>query len=206
MDDVRKALAAVERIALASQGSQELAGLLDCVCREVAEAFEFERVSLWRYDPSADEGVLVAVHGVPPPVVDLVAPPRSHRPYDCTKLSTGDVVFVPDAKLEPGIAPIADTFGITAAVLVPLRAAERQLGFLAADRAGRPFVLSEVTRVVLVTIGIVTASLFEQAIVHEEMRRLDASKSDFIAVASHELRTPVSVVAGAAATLQQRAG
>jgi two-component system sensor histidine kinase KdpD len=38
------------------------------------------------------------------------------------------------------------------------------------------------------------------------MRRLDASKSDFIAVASHELRTPVAVVAGAAATLQQRAG
>jgi signal transduction histidine kinase len=206
MDDVRKALAAVERIALASQGGQELSAMLECVCREVADAFEFERVSLWRYEPASDEGVLVAVHGVPPDVVDLASPPRSHRPYDCSKLSTGDVVFVPDARLEPGIAPIAESFGITAAVLVPLRAAERQLGFIAADRAGRPFVLSEVTRVVLVTIGIVTASLFEQAIVHEDMRRLDASKNDFIAVASHELRTPVSIVAGAAATLQQRAG
>jgi two-component system sensor histidine kinase KdpD len=206
MDDVRKALAAVERIALASQGGQELAGLLGCVCREVAETFEFERVSLWRYEPATDEGVLVAVHGAPSGLVDLAAPPRAHRPYDCSKLSTGDVVFVPDAKLEPGIASIAETFGITAAVLVPLRAAGSQLGFIAADRAGRPFVLSEVTRVVLVTIGIVTASLFEQAIVHEDMRRLDASKSDFIAVASHELRTPVAVVAGAAATLQKRAG
>src|SRR5262245_1383382 len=156
MDDVRKALAAVERIALASQGGQELGGLLDCVCREVSEAFGFERVSLWRYDPGSDEGVLVAVHGVAPDAFDLSSPPRSQRPYDCTKLSTGDVIFVPDAALEPGIAPIAETFGITAAVLVPLRAAERQLGFIAADRSGRPFVLSEVTRVVLVTIGIVT--------------------------------------------------
>ena len=44
----------------------------------------------------------------------------------------------------------------------------------------------------------------EKALVHEQLVRLDQVRQAFISVASHELRTPTSVVLGAALTLQER--
>jgi two-component system sensor histidine kinase MtrB len=59
---------------------------------------------------------------------------------------------------------------------------------------------------VLTTIGTVTAVLLDKELDREELRRLDELKSSFIALASHELRTPAAVVHGTAATLFRRAG
>jgi len=48
------------------------------------------------------------------------------------------------------------------------------------------------------------ASFLESALAQEELRRLDEMKTNFIALASHELRTPAAVIYGISSTLQLR--
>src|SRR5207248_2847971 len=45
----------------------------------------------------------------------------------------------------------------------------------------------------------------ERALLHDDLRRLDQVREQFVARASHELRTPAAAVYGAAATLDARA-
>jgi two-component system sensor histidine kinase MtrB len=54
------------------------------------------------------------------------------------------------------------------------------------------------------TIAAVVASLLEPAFQRDDLRRLDAAKTQFIAFASHELRTPIQAVYGMLATLHLR--
>jgi len=59
---------------------------------------------------------------------------------------------------------------------------------------------------VLETAAAVVASLLETAVHTEDLRRLDAAKTQFVAFASHELRTPIQAVYGMLATLHMRGG
>ncbi len=93
--------------------------------------------------------------------------------------------------------------------VVPLLVAGRSFGFLVGDRRRDP--LDETDLHLLTTLGIVAAAFVdrasqatEQKAALEQLRRLDSHKSEFISIASHELRTPVAVVHGVAATLHLR--
>jgi signal transduction histidine kinase len=87
---------------------------------------------------------------------------------------------------------------------VPLISEARCLGFLCADRGGKHFTLSDDELELLTTIGTFTAVFLEKAIEQSELRRLNELKSQFIALASHELRTPAATIYGISATLEQR--
>ena len=56
----------------------------------------------------------------------------------------------------------------------------------------------------LTTFGTLIAAFLEKAIEHGELRRLNELKSQFAALASHELRTPVAAIYGAVRTLDER--
>src|SRR5438094_2366838 len=96
-------------------------------------------------------------------------------------------------------------------VAVPLLVEGRCLGFLVADRGGRELVLDEGDLDLLSTLGLVAAVFIAKAEQYdelqralEELRRVDELKDEFVAVASHELRAPIAVVHGIAATLHLR--
>src|SRR5439155_9992798 len=96
-------------------------------------------------------------------------------------------------------------------VAVPLLIEGRCLGFLVADRGGRELVLDEGDLDLLSTLGLVAAVFIAKAEQYdelqralEELRRVDELKDEFVAVASHELRAPIAVVHGIAATLHLR--
>jgi len=81
---------------------------------------------------------------------------------------------------------------------------DRCIGFLTADHGGEPFELDSNVAELLRTIGALVASFLESALAQAELRRLDELKTSFIALASHELRSPAAVIYGIGATLHLR--
>jgi signal transduction histidine kinase len=95
-------------------------------------------------------------------------------------------------------------------VAVPLLVEGRSIGFLVADR-GRELDLDAGDLDLLSALGLVAAVFIAKAEQYdelqralEELRRVDQLKDEFVAVASHELRAPIAVVHGIAATLHLR--
>jgi two-component system sensor histidine kinase MtrB len=56
----------------------------------------------------------------------------------------------------------------------------------------------------LATVGAVVSALLESSIAREDARQLDVLKSEFIALAAHELRNPLSSIYGICVTLDAR--
>jgi two-component system sensor histidine kinase MtrB len=121
-------------------------------------------------------------------------------------------VFVRDARSEAAMpSTIIERFGVRSIVAVPLVIEGRCLGFLVGDRLGGAFDLAEDDLALLTALGLVAAVFIDKADQYadlqralEEVRGLEQAKSDFVSVASHELRTPIAVVHGIAATLHVR--
>src|SRR6185312_14076520 len=86
----------------------------------------------------------------------------------------------------------------------PLVSEGRCLGFLTCDERGGPFTLDPPEVDLLTTFGTLIAAFLEKAIEHGELRRLNELKSQFAALASHELRTPAAAIYGAVRTLDER--
>jgi two-component system sensor histidine kinase MtrB len=186
--DARATLDVVERISLAGRGEVTTAAFLEDVCRTVAEAFDFDSVAALRYDLAAEEVNTLAFAGVPP-----VA--RADRrlvsvPLLRDALERRDLVL-----LRPG--------GVTSAFALPLITETRCLGFVSATREGT-VARTDIDRHGLATVGSVVATLLENALVREEMQRRDELKSEFLALAVHELRNPVASIYGISVTLTER--
>ena len=84
-------------------------------------------------------------------------------------------------------------------MIVPLVTDGRCLGFMTCDERGEVFTLEPAEVDLLTTFGTLIAAFLEKAIEHGELRRLNELKSQFAALASHELRTPASAIYGAVA-------
>jgi signal transduction histidine kinase len=96
-------------------------------------------------------------------------------------------------------------------VAVPLLVNGECLGYLVADRGGKPLALSEADVHLLSVIGLVGGVFVAKAqqqeqlrVALDELRRVDELKDEFVSIASHELRAPIAVVYGITATLHAR--
>jgi signal transduction histidine kinase len=112
-------------------------------------------------------------------------------------------VILPDVDHANVLNPILREKGIKSMVGVPLLAEEHVIGVLhVGTLVHREFRQQDVELLQLVAYR--AALAIEKARVHEELRRVDQLKLDFVAVASHELRTPATSVYGIVATLRER--
>src|SRR5213078_3995563 len=101
--------------------------------------------------------------------------------------------------------PILREKGIKSMLGVPLLVGERTLGVLhVGTLVHRRFRQDDVELLQLVAERVAIA--LERARLHQEIVQLDQLKLNFVAVASHELRTPATSVYGALATLVERPG
>jgi two-component system sensor histidine kinase MtrB len=122
-------------------------------------------------------------------------------------LAAGHAVFVEDPSGEDSLpGDLASGFGLGSFVIVPLASDGRCLGFMTCDERGGRFSLDASELDLLTTFGTLIAAFLEKAIEHGELRRLNELKSQFAALASHELRTPVAAIYGAVRTLDEREG
>jgi signal transduction histidine kinase len=165
--------------------------LLERVCEAVVDTLAFDRIAGLRYHTPAGEVSEVAVAGIPS------AKRAEHRPLASVPLlaealDAQNLLFASDG-------PAGE---LTWAFALPLISGERCLGFLSGKRRQVPPDEAEVEA--LATLGIVAAALLESALAREEAQRLDGLKSEFIALAAHELRSPLSAIFGFCITLDER--
>jgi len=166
--------------------------LLGRACTLVHEILDFDRVSAARYDAGAEEVSEVAFAGAPS-ADGAGRRPVASKPLLAAALATRDLVL--------GSVPRPGEAG--AAFALPLISCERCFGFLSGDRGGA--LALEATEVeALGTVGVVLAALLESALAREEAQRLGVLKSEFIALAAHELRNPLSSIYGMYVTIDER--
>ena len=207
-DAVQSKLEALHALARAVGGAEFRARtLLQRVCAAVGDALGFERVAIFRYFADSETATPFAAYGaeeadsvrIPPQV------PLRRLPIFREARESGKAAFSRDVAEEHALSELAvGLLGLRSLVVVPLMTEGRCLGFLCADRAGAEFSLDSDELELLTTIGTFTAAFLERAIEQSELRRLNELKSQFIALASHELRTPVTTIYGISATLEDR--
>ena len=181
--------------------------VLERACAVVAEGFGFERVGIVRYVPATSVLIPFAAHGLSADELETLpaALPIARSRAFQRALASGTALFVPEPGEEDVLpTPVAREFGIGSFVLVPLMSEGRCLGFMTCDERGEAFWLEPPEIEVLATSGALIAAFLERAIQHAELRRLNELKSQFAALASHELRTPVAAIYGAVETLDAR--
>jgi signal transduction histidine kinase len=181
--------------------------VLERACEAVAHGFGFERVGIVRYVPETSTLVPFAGFGLTSSETRALpaALPVAHFDAFRRALATSRAVFVNDPAREGALPDdLARGFGIGSFVVVPLVSEGRCLGFLTCDERGGTFTLEPSEVDLLTTFGTLIAAFLEKAIEHGELRRLNELKSQFAALASHELRTPVAAIYGVVRTLDER--
>jgi signal transduction histidine kinase len=190
-----------------AEGEFRARGVLGRICSCIAGDFELTRTAIFRYLPDTDAVVPFVAHGADPAAVGSVPMPAPLARIELFRRArdAGKAVFVADVPGERALSERAiETFGVRSLLVVPLMSEGDCLGFLVGDRPGETFSLEPEALELLDAIGAFTAVVLKRAIEHSELRRLNELKSEFIALASHELRTPASVVYGISWTLEER--
>jgi signal transduction histidine kinase len=187
--DRGKTFDVVQHVSLAGRGGVTAPVLLEGVCAAVAEAFDFDSVSALRYDAEAEEVGEVAFAGAGP------ADRAGRIPIESVSL-------LREARETRNLVLFCDG-DVTTAFALPLISGDRCLGFLSGKREATVS-RAETDAETLSTVGIVAATLLENALVREEMHQRDVLKSEFIALAVHELRNPLSSIYGISVTLSAR--
>jgi two-component system, OmpR family, sensor histidine kinase MtrB len=98
--------------------------------------------------------------------------------------------------------PILHEKGIKSMLGAPLMVSDSVLGVIHVGTL-EPRLFTADDRVLLELVASRAALAIEKARIHQEMVRLDQLKLNFVAVASHELRTPATAIYGITATLHE---
>jgi signal transduction histidine kinase len=202
-------LEATNRCARALGSSLELDQAFGAFIRELRGLIDFDRVTIVLVEGGRAEVMAVAGRGT-----DTVFPPGSARPVRGSVLEEvleGRLVYRP--AMEPNGYPEEEgllALGLQSRLLVPLPVGPRTIGMLGLVRAEQDAFAPEEIELVAV-LGRLVATAVQNIRAYEaerttadELRRLSALRADFVSLVSHELRSPMAAVIGAARTLQER--
>jgi two-component system sensor histidine kinase MtrB len=181
--------------------------VLERALAAVAAGFGFERAGIVRFVAETSMLVPFAAHGLRSSEAAALpsAMPIAQFGAFNRALSSGQAVFVAEPGTDVDVpGNIALGLGMGSFVIVPLVSDGRCLGFLTCDQRGEVFSLDEAEVELLTTFGTLIAAFLERAIEQSDLRRLNELKSQFAALASHELRTPAAAIYGAVRTLDER--
>src|SRR5207302_366640 len=202
-------LEAANRCARALGSSLDLEQAFSAFLRELTGLVPFDRVTIVLVEGQRAEVMAAAGRGA-----ERVFPRGSARPAAGSVLDevlTGKVVY--RESMRPPLYPEEEellSLGLESRLLAPLQVGPRTIGMLGLVRE-RPhsFTSEEVELVTL--LGRLVATAVQNIRAYdaerktvEELRRLSTLRADFVSLVSHELRSPMAAVIGAAQTLQQR--
>jgi signal transduction histidine kinase len=202
-------LEAANRSARALGSSLDIEQAFGAFIREVRGLVPFERTAIVLVDN--DQARTIATAGVG---ADTVFPPGSTGPLHGSVLArviAGEVVVRRDLTEEafPEDRRLIE-LGLRSELLAPLLLGARPIGMISLSRERLDaFTNDEIELVTL--LGRLVATAIQNIRAYEaerntveELRRLSALRADFVSLVSHELRSPMAAVIGAARTLQDR--
>lgn len=202
-------LEAANRCARALASSLELGQAFGAFIRELRGLVAFDRVTIVLVEGGRAEVMAAAGRGI-----EDVFPPGSARPVKGSVLEevlNGKLVYRPtmDGARYPEEADLL-ALGLNSRVLAPLQVGPRPIGMLGLARAEQDAFSPEDVKLIAL-LGRLVATAVQNIRNYEaernaadELRRLSALRADFVSVVSHELRSPMAAVIGAARTLQGR--
>ena len=202
-------LEATNRCARALGSSLEVDQAFGAFIRELRGLIDFDRVTIVLVEGGRAEVMAAAGRGI-----DTVFPPGSARPVRGSVLEEvleGRLVYRPT--MEPDRYPEEEELlglGLQSRLLAPLQVGPRTIGMLGLVRTERDAFLPEEIELVallgrLVATAVQNIRAYEaERTTADELRRLSALRADFVSLVSHELRSPMAAVIGAARTLQER--
>jgi signal transduction histidine kinase len=203
-------LEAANRCARALSSSLDIDEAFGAFIRELRGLVPFERMAI----VLAEDGVarVMAVSGAK---ADEVMPPGTQLGLERNLLAEvvekGQTVYRRDVStFEYAEEPALLAVGVRSRVVAPLLAGTRGVGVVSVGRE-QPEAFSEQEVELVGLLGRLVASAVQNIRAYaserrtvEELRRLSELRADFVSLVSHELRSPMAAVIGAARTLQQR--
>jgi len=189
-DEQTRALALVAEVVRSAHGAEDTVTLLARACESISEAFEFPRVGIARTVGSAHEIEVVAAHAWA--LDDLAAVAMLPEVRSIFRDAAGSAAVI--------VTDVAER----SVVVVPLMSADSCDGFFLADRGAAARTLEPSELVLLSALGTIVCAFLEKTVARDDLQLAGEFKTDFISLASHELRTPTAAVCGIAATLHER--
>ena len=186
---------------LASLGFDELVGELLVRLRSILQV---DTAAVLMLDEATNELVARAAVGLEEEVEQGVRIPVGGG-FAGRVAAEARPVVLDDVDHADVLNPILREKGIKSMLGVPLIASDRVIGVLHVGTLEPRFFDSE-DQELLQLVGSRAAIAIEGAKVHDELVRLDQVKLNFVAIASHELRTPATSVYGIASTLKHQRG
>jgi signal transduction histidine kinase len=184
---------------LASLGFEELVGELLVRLRDVLQV---DTAAVLMLDESTNELVARAAVGLEEEVEQGVRIPVGGG-FAGRVASEARPIVLDDVDHSHVLNPILREKGIKSMLGVPLIASESVIGVLHVGTL-EPRLFDLEDQELLQLVASRAALAIEGARVHDELVRLDQVKLNFVAIASHELRTPATAVFGIASTLRHR--
>ena len=202
-------LEAANRTARALGSSLDIAQAFRAFIREVRGLVPFDRTAIVLVENDQARTIAAAGRGS-----ETVFPPGSIGPISGTVLERvlgGEVVVRRDLAEDafPEDSHLVE-LGLRSELIAPLLLGARPIGMISLSRESADgFTEEEVELVALLGRLVATAlqnirAYESERTTVEELRRLSALRADFVSLVSHELRSPMAAVIGAARTLQDR--
>jgi signal transduction histidine kinase len=192
----------VQSVTDAALAHLDLAELLDVLLPRIRDALETDTCVTLLLDPETDELVATAAVGLEEEVEQGVRIPMGGG-FAGTVAAERRPVVLDDLDRAYVLNPILRQKGLKSMLGVPLLVGDEVLGVLhVGTLTYRTFNRDDVELLQLVAHRVALA--IERARLHEQTVMLDQLKLNFVAVASHELRTPATSVYGALATVFER--
>jgi signal transduction histidine kinase len=200
----RRRLERVQAVTDAALAHLDLHALLEELLPRIREMLGVDTTAILLLDPRTDELVARAAVGIEEEVEQGVRIPMG-KGFAGRVAAERRPVFLPDVDQAEVFNPLLREKGIKSLLGVPLLVRDEVIGVLhVGTLVHREFSANDTELLQLVAERVALA--VERAQLHSAMVELDEMKLNFVAIASHELRTPATAVYGALTTLRARAG
>ena len=192
----------VQSVVDASLGHLELEALLGELLHRIRAILNADTCAVLLLEPTGRELVARAAVGIEEEVEQGVRIPVG-KGFAGRIAAEARPIGLPDVDHADVLNPLLREKGIKSLLGVPLAVREHVIGVLHVGTLTPRIFTGEDTELLQLVAERIAVAI-EKAKLHDDMIALDESKLSFVAVASHELRTPATAVYGILATLRER--